>query len=46
MEARSKESPDDWFLAFLLSFAFNLVFLMLFFYSLYQVRHIFIMVDC
>merc|ERR1712212_1054934 len=35
MEARSKaENPDDWFLAFVLSFAFNL--LLLFSYFLYQ----------
>ena len=48
MEARSKEmeNPDDWFLAFLLSCAVNLLILALFFYFLYQVRDIFIMADC
>ena len=47
MEARSKEvkNPDDWFLAFLLSFAFNLFILLLFSYFLYQVGDIFFIVD-
>ena len=48
LDARSKEAknPDDWFLAFILSFAFNLLLVLLFSYFLYQVRNIPIMVDC